>query len=80
MGKKYYIIFVLFAVVCSIALYIICPEVSTSGHWIADRVTNFITAQKTKGLSLEEVNSLLGDEVAVRLTDISDEQKGGWIW
>lgn len=30
---------------------------------------------QTKGLSLEEVNELFGDEVVVHLTHISDEEK-----
>ncbi|RSL83351.1 hypothetical protein BHE90_002253 [Fusarium euwallaceae] len=44
LGWKYYLIFIVFAVVCTIVMWIYCPE--------------------TKGLSLEEINRLFGDEVA----------------
>jgi MFS family permease len=50
-GWKYYLIFIIMAVVLVPVIYLCCPE--------------------TKGLSLEEINGLFGDEVLVQLTHIT---------
>jgi MFS family permease len=47
-GWRYYLIFIIMAVVFVPAIWYCCPE--------------------TKGLSLEEINGLFGDEVVVQLT------------
>ncbi|KAJ3541040.1 hypothetical protein NM208_g4787 [Fusarium decemcellulare] len=54
-GWKYYIMFIVFSVLCPAALHIFCPE--------------------TRGLALEEVNELFGDDVAVQVTNLSQEER-----
>lgn len=54
-GWKYYLVFVISAVVGVPFIWYFCPE--------------------TKGLSLEEVNGLFGDEVVVQLTHITEEER-----
>jgi hypothetical protein len=51
-GWRYYLIFIIMAVVFVPAIWCCCPE--------------------TKGLSLEEINGLFGDEVVVQLTHASE--------
>lgn len=50
-GWRYYLVFIVMAVVFMPAIWRCCPE--------------------TKGLSLEEINGLFGDEVVVQLTHTS---------
>jgi MFS family permease len=50
-GWRYYLVFIIMAVVFVPAIWYCCPE--------------------TKGLSLEEINGLFGDEVVVQLTHTS---------
>ncbi len=74
---RYYIVFICLTLVNVIVFYFWCPEVSRPCHvhdWSWQLLTPFLSLQ-TKGLSLEEINALFGDEVVVHFADATESQR-----
>lgn len=63
----YYVMFIGLTVINIAVMWRWFPEVKL---WIKDLPESGLTHIQTKGLSLEEINGLFGDEVAIHFSDI----------
>lgn len=68
-GWRYYLLFVSQSVICVLLLWKYCPEVSVTISFDL-MLASELTGTQTKGLSLEEINGLFGDEVVTQLVGI----------
>ncbi len=70
---KYYIVFIGLTFVNIVIFYFWCPEVGRRLPLAPNGLTD--SCGQTRGLSLEEINALFGDEVAVHFADATEKQR-----